>query len=440
MRRSCKVAVIGAGVSGLVAARELLREGHEVVVFEKSGRVGGTWAYDPRSDSDPVGLDPARRAVHGSLYASLRTNLPRPLMGFSDYPLLGRSFGDARAFPGHEEMLALLEAFAGDAGVPAAVRARTEAARVFPRLGGGGGGGAGEEEWVVEWRRREEEDGEVVEEGAEEFDAVVVCNGHHTEPRVPRIPGIERWPGKQIHSHNYRIPEPFRDQIVVIIGMGSSAQDISKEISHVAKEIHLASRSTDVIIGKLDGHDNIWQHSMVSCVHEDGVVDFDDGSSLCADVIFYCTGYKYHFPFLELDEINIDDSRVGPLYKHIFPPKLAPWLSFVGLPYKAIIFLMIELQCKWIARILSNELALPSETDMMASVLEHYRRMEEAGMPKHHTHSLLSNQADYLNWLSCEVGMPPVEEWRFRMYDRAIMRIHSRDDKCRDNWDADPSI
>lgn len=53
---------------------------------------------------------------------------------------------------------------------------------------------------------------------------------------------------------------------------------------------------------------------------------------------------------------------------------------------------MIELQCKWIARILSNELALPSETDMMASVLEHYRRMEEAGMPKHHTHSLLSNQ------------------------------------------------
>lgn len=53
-------------------------------------------------------------------------------------------------------------------------------------------------------------------------------------------------------------------QIVVIIGMGSSAQDISKEISHVAKEIHLASRSTDVIIGKLDGHDNIWQHSMVN--------------------------------------------------------------------------------------------------------------------------------------------------------------------------------
>lgn len=25
--------------------------------------------------------------------------------------------------------------------------------------------------------------------------------------------GIEKWPGKQIHSHNYRVPEPFRDQV-----------------------------------------------------------------------------------------------------------------------------------------------------------------------------------------------------------------------------------
>jgi heterodisulfide reductase subunit A-like polyferredoxin len=40
-------AVLGAGAAGLVAARELLREGHRVVVFEQSARLGGVWAYSP---------------------------------------------------------------------------------------------------------------------------------------------------------------------------------------------------------------------------------------------------------------------------------------------------------------------------------------------------------------------------------------------------------
>lgn len=43
--------------------------------------------------------------------------------------------------------------------------------------------------------------------------------------------------------------------------------------------------------------------------------------------------YKYKFPFLETNGyMSIDDNRVEPLYKHVFPPALAPGLSFVGLP------------------------------------------------------------------------------------------------------------
>ena len=49
----------------------------------------------------------------------------------------------------------------------------------------------------------------------------------------------------------------------MIIGEGPSAHDISRELSKVAKEVHLASRSPDIEVGKLDGHRNIWQHSMV---------------------------------------------------------------------------------------------------------------------------------------------------------------------------------
>lgn len=42
----CWQAVIGAGASGLICARECVREGHEVVIFEKSEVSGGTWVLD----------------------------------------------------------------------------------------------------------------------------------------------------------------------------------------------------------------------------------------------------------------------------------------------------------------------------------------------------------------------------------------------------------
>uniref|UniRef100_A0A452YU54 Flavin-containing monooxygenase n=1 Tax=Aegilops tauschii subsp. strangulata TaxID=200361 RepID=A0A452YU54_AEGTS len=198
MPRARVVAVVGAGAAGLEAARELLREGHAVTVFERSDRVGGTWAYDPRADeTDPLGA-----AVHGSLYASLRTNLPRELMGFSGHEsLVGRVFaGDPRTFPGHQEVLAFLRAFAEESGSLPTVRLRAEVLRASPPLGRRGEGG---ERWSVAWRG---EDGEVA---VEAFDAVVVCNGHCTVPLVPKLPGIDKWRGKQMHATITAFPSHF---------------------------------------------------------------------------------------------------------------------------------------------------------------------------------------------------------------------------------------
>ncbi|XP_039141824.1 flavin-containing monooxygenase FMO GS-OX5-like isoform X2 [Dioscorea cayenensis subsp. rotundata] len=369
MARSVKTAVIGAGPGGLVAARELRREGHEVTVFEKSTRVGGTWVYDPSTDSDRV-------AVHGSLYRSLRTNLPRQLMGFLDYPFPGpsESFVDPRAFPAHEEVLAFLEGFGRDFGVLEMVRFGAEVVRVWLARDGG--------EWSVEWRN---DDGSVAEE---RFEAVVVANGHYSVPRIADIPGIDKWRGEQIHSHNYRIPEPFRDQ--------------------------------------------------VKCVHEDCEVEFDDGASLHADCIFYCTGYEYHFPFLETNEfISIEDNRVGPLYKHVFPPAVAPWLSFVGIPNKASFFMTLELQSKWIAQVLSGKVTLSSQETLMASIEAYYQELEHVGQPKHHTHSLHPNEIEYLNWLASEVSLPSIEEWKIQMYHAVIESFKSGIDGFRDDWDTE---
>lgn len=419
------VAVIGAGAAGLVAARQLLREGLHVAVLEKSGRAGGIWAYEPRADADPLSRDPAAPgAVHGSLYASLRTNLPRELMGFSGFPMAGRVFaGDARALPGHREVLAFLDAFAEESGVAACVKLRSEVLRVAP-LGHG-------ERWVVAWRG---DDGELVEE---EFDAVVVGNGHWTVPMVPKIRGISSWSGKQIHSHNYRTPEPFRDQNVVVVGFAASGIDIALEISHVAKEVHVADKYSKDRLGKIALYQNVWIHEEVDCIQDDGKVRFAEGSVVTADIILYCTGYRYHFPFLDLEELTVEDNRVGPLYKHIFPPKYAPNLSFVGLPVKTIVFPSLEQESKWVAAVLSGRATLPGEEDMMASVREHYQLMEEAGRPKHHTHTLAPHWAEHMSWLAEQVGEPPVEPWKCEMYDKVIASMLTLDEAYRDRWEQE---
>jgi cation diffusion facilitator CzcD-associated flavoprotein CzcO len=180
---SLRLAVVGAGAAGLVAARELRREGHSPVVFERAASVGGTWLYDAApATSDPL----AAGAAHSSLYASLRTNLPREVMGFLDFPFASSAAeagggGDTRRFPGHDEVLRYLEEFARRFDLYGLVRFGTEVVRVRRDGGGGGGRWAVTSRKIGEKGRREEEE--------EVYDAIVVCNGHYTEPRVAHIPG-----------------------------------------------------------------------------------------------------------------------------------------------------------------------------------------------------------------------------------------------------------
>ncbi|XP_069154261.1 flavin-containing monooxygenase FMO GS-OX-like 2 [Solanum lycopersicum] len=404
MAESRKVAVIGAGASGIVTARELQREGHRVIVFEKSNQLGGLWVYNPRVETDLLSLDPNREIVHSSLYKSLRTNLPRKLMSFSDCSFDCAENGNRLNFPEHEEVLRFLNEFAKDFAINELIRLNTEVVRVAPVEFGGN-------RWVVESKSEELSSEEV-------FDSVVICNGHYTVPRIANIPGIHKWPGKQIHSHNYRIPEPFKDQIVVVIGDGPSGLDICRDIVTVAKQVHRSTRYSEIEVSKLDNYENLWNHSKIEHVDESGEVIFFDGSSIHADIILHCTGYKYDFPFLETNGIvSVDDEGrvVGPLYKHVFPPKLSPCLSFVGTPYQGVLFRMFELQAKWIAQVLSGKVFLPSEEEMLADVEDHNRQLEEAGIPKRHTHRL-DPQMEYMDWTAAQMGIPSVDPSLKEMY------------------------
>ncbi|KAL9310409.1 putative flavin monooxygenase, FAD/NAD(P)-binding domain superfamily [Arabidopsis thaliana] len=426
--RSHHVAVIGAGPAGLVAARELRREGHSVVVFEKQKQVGGTWIYTDEVESDPLSVDPTRFVVHSSVYRSLRINGTRECTGYRDFPFVVRSgvSRDPRRFPSHGEVLAYLKDFAKEFGIEEMVRFETEVVKVSPAA----------EEGIGKWRIESTEKEKKVRRD-EIYDAVVVCNGHYVEPRHAEIPGISSWPGKEMHSHNYRIPEPFRDKVVVLIGNSSSAEDISRDIARVAKEVHVACRSNpaDTFI-KQTGYNNLWTHSMIESVHEDGSVVYQNGKTISVDIIMHCTGYKYHFPFLETNGIvTVDDNRVGPLYKDVFPPAFAPWLSFIGIPWQVLPFPMFELQSKWIAGVLSGWIPLPSKEDMIMEIKTFYSTLEVQGIPKRYTHRMGNTQFEYDNWLASQCGCSETEEWRKEMCLANGVRKEAHPETYRDEWD-----
>ncbi|MBA0685828.1 hypothetical protein Goari_013472, partial [Gossypium aridum] len=429
MRQSYKVAVVGGGFAGLVTARELKREGLLVTVFEKADHVGGMWLYNSRVETDLLGLDPNREIVHSSLYRSLRVNLPRQIMGFMDYPFMKKEGGDPRTFPGHEEVLKFLEDFVRDFRLMELIQFGHEVVRVELT-------DEARHKWVVESRTRETESR--WESKEELFEAVVICNGKHTEPKIAEFPGRDAWPGLQMHSHNYRTPEQFENKIVVLIGNGSSAKDILKEISPLASQVHQAIRGPDSQLKRLENHDNAWQHSMtmtyqqIECARKDGKVVFQDGSIVDADVIIHCTGSN--------GTVTVDDNRVGPLYKHVFPPSLAPWLSFVALPYKAVPSIVMELQAKWVAKVLSGKVKLPTQAEMADSVEELYRLMEKSGRPKHLTHTLQQDKFEYENWLATQLDIRPPERWKEIMFF-SMEKIKSYyGDKYRDAWDVDKWI
>ncbi|KAI7986345.1 Flavin-containing monooxygenase FMO GS-OX-like 9 [Camellia lanceoleosa] len=277
----------GLGTVIVVAARELKREGHNVVVFEQNHDVGGQWLYNPNVENeDPLGRDNTLE-VHSSVYASLRLFTPREVVGYTDFPFVVKEGGDR------------------------------------------------------DTRRSKAKQSEKVVE--EVFDAVVVATGHYSKPWLPTIEGMDAWRGKQMHSHVYRVPEPFSNEVVVVVGNFMSGQDISMELVDVAKEIDF--------------------------LQEDGKVLFVDGSWVIADTIIYCTGYSYSFPFLDTKGIvEVHGNRVEHLYEHTFPPSLAPSLSFVGIPRRAVGLPFFESQGKWIAELLSGKRTLPSRDEMMHSI------------------------------------------------------------------------
>lgn len=209
-----RVAVIGAGACGLAATKALADAGLSVHCFDKSDRVGGNWVF-----KNPNGLS--------SAYRSLHINTSRERMQFRDFPMPA----DYPDYPRHDLIARYFEDYARAFELHRLIAFQTTVERAEPRAQGGFRltlhGAAGVRH--------------------EDFDALVVANGHHWDPAWPdpAIPG--QFSGLELHSHAYLDPdEPhaLRGKRVVIVGMGNSAMDIACELGHpgVAERVFLSAR------------------------------------------------------------------------------------------------------------------------------------------------------------------------------------------------------
>jgi cation diffusion facilitator CzcD-associated flavoprotein CzcO len=213
-----RVCVIGAGSSGITACQNLDERGVEFSCFEKGSDVGGIWRY--RNDN---GMSAAYRSLH--------INTSREMMEYSAFPMPV----DYPDYPGHAEIAAYFEDFVDHFGLRDRIEFNTEVVSVEPVESG----------WMVtvegpEGRR------------TESFTDVMVCNGHHWNPRWPEpaFPGADGFTGEQIHSHDYKTPEILEGKTVLILGIGNSATDIAVESSRVADRTLLAMRRGAWIVPK----------------------------------------------------------------------------------------------------------------------------------------------------------------------------------------------
>jgi len=379
-----RVAVIGAGAAGLCMARHLLAVSSathaiDVVVFEKANYVGGTWVYqDVPSDG----------RVFSSMYKSLLSDVPKQGMHFPGFPFPD----EAPTYNHHTGVKKYLEDYADNYKLLPHIKFRTEVTRVTPL-------DAIEEETCSQYPRWNVEFYDLKQDLkiSEEFDAVIVCNGHYSVPKYPDIRGLSQFSGTIMHSHLYRDPRNYKDTNVLILGAGSSATDISIELSRHCKKVYLSHREESVI-PKLP--DNVIQNPDISHVNDDGSFVFKDKSEVKVDTFIPCTGYYYDFPFLSEDcQMNIDDGVVHGLYKHVFHID-RPSLAFVGIPFKVTSLPLFHNQCAWIASVVTGETTLPSQSEMKRDLEKEWALKREAGVPKRYFHRLAGNQWPYCDMIA----------------------------------------
>lgn len=393
------VCVIGAGSSGIAAAKSLYLAGVPFDCFEKGSAIGGNWLFD-----NPNG--------QSACYETLEINTSCPRMAFSDFPMPA----DYPPYARHDQVHAYFEAYAEHFGFRHTITFGTTVTDVARTDDG---------RWSV---RTEGPDGE----HTRVYDAVLVANGHHWSPRLPEPAYPGTFTGEQIHAHDYRSGDQLDGLDVVVVGAGNSAMDIAVEGARRARSVTLSIRRGQWVLRKflfgapsdqiaLPGWMPWWvttarlrigalssgglkryglpkprhapgqSHPVQSeqirtqiaagkVTVRPGIARFDgdqvlftDGTRTRADLIIWATGYRVSFPFLDPALVDPEGNEL-PLWKRTVHPDL-PGLYFIGLlqPVGAVMPLA-EAQSAWVTEMLTGRYAPPRDAEVRTQMLRDHER------------------------------------------------------------------
>jgi hypothetical protein len=403
-----RVCVIGAGPSGITAAKNLLDQSLQVVVYDYGYDVGGNWVFSDKPS-------------HSSVFETTHIISSKTLSQYDDFPMPP----DYPDYPSHQQLAAYFQAYARHFNLYEHIEFETMV--VHCSLDS-------HSKWHVTTRKKDRVKTEI-------FDALVVCNGHHWKPRYPDYPGS--FSGKFMHSHEVKRFSEFADKRVLVIGGGNSACDVAVETSRVSDSTDISWRRgywvvpkfiggkpTDTIGGLirylpsivwrtitglliklvqgknssygLPNPDNTFgfhhptlnselfyfiRHGKIKprtdIDHFDGpIVYFNDGSIGEYDVIVACTGYWISHPFFDSDFIDYSKGDV-PLYLRMLHPKVEN-LYFIGLfqPFGCI-WPGAELQSKIMAHELSGKWKRPANMVELAQREVNHPDFDQIKTPRH---------------------------------------------------------
>ena len=384
-----KVAIIGAGPCGLSILRAFEhaeKKGDkipEIVCFEKQSDWGGLWNYSWRTGSDEYG-DP----IPNSMYRYLWSNGPKECLEFADYSFDEHFNKPIPSFPPREVLKDYIIGRAEKSELKKNVKFNTTVTSVT----------SDGDAFNVSYKDKVED-----KISSERFDNVVVATGHFSVPYIPEYKGMSSFPGRIMHSHDFRDAEEFRNKNVVVLGSSYSAEDVALQChKYGAKSVTIGYRNNPMGFHWPEGMKEVHYMDRI----EGNKAIFKDGTIQEMDALILCTGYLHHFPFLS-EELKLKT------HNRLYPPKLYkgvawqdnPNLFYLGMQDQFHTFNMFDAQAWYVRDIIMNKISLPSN-DEMEKDINNWVSKEEA---LEDAHQMIDFQTDYCVDLCSSIDYPKID-------------------------------